>query len=185
MEYVGVHQWKAIAHLESGKKIWGAGGLGAPLGTAFGESKNNVWLLEWKLLTIFFVFHYSKMLLFWKVSESKEGSFATNTFRGLHGAFIVADIAKPETFHSVGKFRQIIDEKVSSAGGMVRGYIRPSSGPASCTPSTSFGYPSLYVCFQTLYVALIPLTLISRGSVPYSFFVCARVFMCASRLSRE
>ncbi|CAM9361542.1 unnamed protein product [Ascophyllum nodosum] len=53
----------------------------------------------------------------WQVSEPKEGSFATNTFRGLHGAFIVADIAQPDTFNSVGKFRQIIDEKLAEVGG--------------------------------------------------------------------
>lgn len=47
------------------------------------------------------------------MSEKKEGSLATNTFRGLHGAFIVADIARQETFHGVAKFRQIIDEKVT------------------------------------------------------------------------
>lgn len=48
-----------------------------------------------------------------QVSENKEGSIATNTFRGLHGAFIVADITRQETFHGVAKFRQIIDEKVT------------------------------------------------------------------------
>ncbi|CAN0061691.1 unnamed protein product [Ectocarpus sp. 12 AP-2014] len=52
----------------------------------------------------------------WQVSEKKEGSLATNTFRGLHGAFIVADIARPETFHGVAKFRQIIDEKLAEVG---------------------------------------------------------------------
>ncbi|CAM9592244.1 unnamed protein product [Ectocarpus fasciculatus] len=52
----------------------------------------------------------------WQVSEKKEGSLATNTFRGLHGAFIVADIARQETFHAVAKFRQIIDEKLAEVG---------------------------------------------------------------------
>ncbi|CAM9673588.1 unnamed protein product, partial [Ectocarpus sp. 8 AP-2014] len=50
-----------------------------------------------------------------QVSE-KKGSLATNTFRGLHGAFIVADIARQETFHGVAKFRQIIDEKLAEVG---------------------------------------------------------------------
>eukprot|EP00752_Nemacystus_decipiens_P008749 g7810.t1 len=53
----------------------------------------------------------------WQVSEKKEGSLATNTFRGLHGAFIVADIARQETFHGVAKFRQIIDDKLAEVGG--------------------------------------------------------------------
>ncbi|CAN0387578.1 unnamed protein product [Ectocarpus sp. 12 AP-2014] len=52
----------------------------------------------------------------WQASRKKEGSLATNTFRGLHGAFIVADIARPETFHGVAKFRQIIDEKLAEVG---------------------------------------------------------------------
>lgn len=53
----------------------------------------------------------------WQVSEKKEGSLATNTFRGLHGAFIVADISRQETFHGVAKFRQIIDDKLAEVGG--------------------------------------------------------------------
>lgn len=47
-----------------------------------------------------------------QVSEKKEGNLATNTFRGLHGAFIAADVARPETFNSVAKYRQILDDKV-------------------------------------------------------------------------
>ena len=58
------------------------------------------------------IFRVVVRLLPAKVSEKKEGTLATNTFRGLHGAFIVADIARQETFHGVAKFRQIIDEKV-------------------------------------------------------------------------
>lgn len=57
-------------------------------------------------------------IFFWltpQVSEKKEGNLATNTFRGLHGAFIVADIARQETFHGVAKFRQIIDDKVKNS----------------------------------------------------------------------
>lgn len=46
----------------------------------------------------------------------KKGGIASNTFRGLHGAFIVADITRPDTFQSVSKFRQIIDEKVGPVG---------------------------------------------------------------------
>ncbi|CAM9193342.1 unnamed protein product, partial [Hapterophycus canaliculatus] len=52
-----------------------------------------------------------------QVSEKKGGNLVKNTFRGLHGAFIVADIARPETFHAVAKFRQIIDEKLAEVGG--------------------------------------------------------------------
>lgn len=120
-----------------------------------------------------------------KVSESKEGSFATNTFRGLHGAFIVADIAKPETFHSVGKFRQVIDEKVS-AGGLLGGDTGPSPGPASCTPSTRFGYP-LSFFFRVLYGSNVMDSHRPRQCTVHIFqlFMRACVFSCASRLSRE
>ncbi|CAM9241898.1 unnamed protein product [Pylaiella littoralis] len=52
----------------------------------------------------------------WQVSEKKEGTIATNTFRGLHGAFIVADISRQETFHGVAKFRKIIDDKLAEVG---------------------------------------------------------------------
>ncbi|CAM9114291.1 unnamed protein product [Scytosiphon promiscuus] len=53
----------------------------------------------------------------WQASGGDRGACSVNTFRGLHGAFIVADIARPETFHAVAKFRQIIDEKLAEVGG--------------------------------------------------------------------
>lgn len=63
-----------------------------------------------------------------QVAERK-GGIASNTFRGLHGAFIVADISRPDTFQSVSKFRQMIDEKV---GPVDRWYARLRL----CAPAT-------------------------------------------------
>lgn len=53
----------------------------------------------------------------WQVSDKKEGSIATNTFRGLHGVFIVVDIERPETYHGVAKYRQLVDDKIAEVGG--------------------------------------------------------------------
>lgn len=77
-----------------------------------------------------------------QVSEKKEGSLATNTFRGLHGAFIVADIARQETFHGVAKFRQIIDEKVKEANAK----RLLGGGSHSCSSLLQQRYPMLSAC---------------------------------------